>query len=66
MRTSQIRRGFTIIITLAILLPLFSSAAPPIPGVPVSFTILHTNDFHGQLEASGSNPGMRARRQGGQ
>ena len=21
------------------------------------FTILHTNDFHGQLEASGSNPG---------
>jgi uncharacterized repeat protein (TIGR01451 family) len=24
----------------------------------VTFTILHTNDFHGQLEASGSNPGM--------
>ena len=37
-----------------------------IPGRPshavaasaVSFTILHTNDFHGQLESSGSNPGM--------
>ncbi len=37
-----------------------------IPGRPphavaastVTFTILHTNDFHGQLEASGSNPGM--------
>ena len=37
-----------------------------IPGRPphavaastVNFTILHTNDFHGQLEASGSNPGM--------
>ncbi len=27
------------------------------PAVPVTFTILHTNDFHGQLEASGSNPG---------
>ncbi len=24
----------------------------------VSFTILHTNDFHGQLQASGSNPGL--------
>jgi 2',3'-cyclic-nucleotide 2'-phosphodiesterase (5'-nucleotidase family) len=24
----------------------------------VDFTILHTNDFHGQLELSGSNPGM--------
>jgi 2',3'-cyclic-nucleotide 2'-phosphodiesterase (5'-nucleotidase family) len=24
---------------------------------PATFTILHTNDFHGQLEASGSNPG---------
>jgi 2',3'-cyclic-nucleotide 2'-phosphodiesterase (5'-nucleotidase family) len=32
-----------------------SQAAPP---VPVTFTILHTNDFHGQLEASGSNPGL--------
>ena len=37
------------------------SAAPP---VPVTFTILHTNDFHGQLEPSNadpnkaSNPGM--------
>ncbi|MFN8630349.1 MAG: metallophosphoesterase [Chloroflexota bacterium] len=33
------------------------------PGVaavagPASFTILHTNDFHGQLQASGSNPGL--------
>ena len=24
----------------------------------VNFTILHTNDFHGQLQASGSNPGL--------
>ena len=27
------------------------------PPVDVTFTILHTNDFHGQLEPSGSNPG---------
>jgi 2',3'-cyclic-nucleotide 2'-phosphodiesterase (5'-nucleotidase family) len=36
-----------------------AAAAPTAaPSVPVTFTILHTNDFHGQLEASGSNPGM--------
>ena len=28
------------------------------PAAPVTFTILHTNDIHGQLEPSGSNPGM--------
>ncbi len=28
------------------------------PDAAISFTILHTNDFHGQLEPSGSNPGM--------
>jgi 2',3'-cyclic-nucleotide 2'-phosphodiesterase (5'-nucleotidase family) len=32
-----------------------SRAAPP---VPVTFTILHTNDFHGNLEPAGSNPGL--------
>jgi 2',3'-cyclic-nucleotide 2'-phosphodiesterase/3'-nucleotidase len=39
---------------LGSLLPAASAA----PAVSVTFTILHTNDFHGQLEASGSNPGM--------
>jgi 2',3'-cyclic-nucleotide 2'-phosphodiesterase (5'-nucleotidase family) len=35
------------------------AVAPSASAVgPVSFTILHTNDFHGQLEPSGSNPGM--------
>ena len=35
-----------------------AAAAPAAaPSVPVTFTILHTNDFHGQLEPSGSNPG---------
>ncbi len=37
---------------------LFSTYALSAPSVPVTFTILHTNDFHGQLEPSGSNPGM--------
>jgi 2',3'-cyclic-nucleotide 2'-phosphodiesterase (5'-nucleotidase family) len=32
-----------------------ANAAPP---SPVTFTILHHNDFHGQLEPSGSNPGL--------
>jgi 2',3'-cyclic-nucleotide 2'-phosphodiesterase (5'-nucleotidase family) len=27
-------------------------------AAPIDFTILHTNDFHGQLEPAGSNPGM--------
>jgi 2',3'-cyclic-nucleotide 2'-phosphodiesterase (5'-nucleotidase family) len=27
-------------------------------GKVVSITVLHTNDFHGQLETSGSNPGI--------
>ncbi len=33
------------------------AASQMAPGDPVRFTLLHTNDFHGQLEASGSNPG---------
>lgn len=41
---------------MAIALPkMNATAAPP---TPVSFTILHNNDFHGQLEPSGSNPGL--------
>lgn len=32
--------------------------AAPVSAASLDFTILHTNDFHGQLEASGSNPGM--------
>ncbi len=32
--------------------------APQAPDATLTFTILHTNDFHGQLEAAGSNPGI--------
>lgn len=44
-----------LLLALVLLAALPAHAAPP---VPVSFTILHTNDFHGQLEPSGSNPGI--------
>jgi 2',3'-cyclic-nucleotide 2'-phosphodiesterase (5'-nucleotidase family) len=41
---------------------MFASAVMAVPSATaaslVSFTILHTNDFHGQLEKSGSNPGL--------
>jgi 2',3'-cyclic-nucleotide 2'-phosphodiesterase (5'-nucleotidase family) len=57
MGTSQIRSGFISIISPVFLITLFSTSALSAPPVPVSFTILHTNDFHGQLEPSGSNPG---------
>ena len=32
--------------------------ALPVSAATVEFTILHTNDVHGQLEPSGSNPGL--------
>ncbi|PWB53566.1 MAG: hypothetical protein C3F13_09155 [Anaerolineales bacterium] len=41
---------------LAIALPKVNATAAP--AVPVTFSILHHNDFHGQLEPSGSNPGL--------
>jgi 2',3'-cyclic-nucleotide 2'-phosphodiesterase (5'-nucleotidase family) len=59
-------RALTVLVTLVLLFAQFSSslAAPAAtPAANVTFTILHTNDFHGQLEASNttankaSNPG---------
>lgn len=56
------RRSLFVIVTLIFVLSLLpftaSATSPQSVSVPVTFTILHTNDFHGQLEASGSNPGM--------
>jgi 2',3'-cyclic-nucleotide 2'-phosphodiesterase / 3'-nucleotidase / 5'-nucleotidase len=37
--------------------PVVSSEMPVTAAGPVTFTVLHTNDFHGNLEPSGSNPG---------
>ncbi|MFZ5879643.1 MAG: S-layer homology domain-containing protein [Chloroflexota bacterium] len=61
MNKNNIWRAFTLLLTLAILLSQFATAAAAptaAPAAPVSFTILHHNDFHGQLEPSGSNPGI--------
>jgi 2',3'-cyclic-nucleotide 2'-phosphodiesterase (5'-nucleotidase family) len=52
------------IVSLAIPATITSLPAQAAPPVPVTFTILHNNDFHGQLEPSNtdpnkaSNPGM--------
>jgi len=59
---NKIYKLITLIIILSIALPI-SIAVPggrasAQPDAIVTFTILHTNDFHGQLEPSGSNPGM--------
>jgi len=63
MNKTNLWRASTILLMLALLFSQFattnvSAAAKNAPSNPVSFTILHTNDFHGQLEPSGSNPGM--------
>ena len=56
MLVPNFRRATTIMVVLVTLLSLFTSAvsaqAPQAPSSPVTFTILHTNDFHGQLDSS--------------
>jgi 2',3'-cyclic-nucleotide 2'-phosphodiesterase (5'-nucleotidase family) len=54
-----VRRSRPILLLAVVALLASLGAAPAIAAPPaqVSFTILHTNDFHGQLEPSGSNPG---------
>ncbi len=65
--THKIRKLLFLILILAIAIPgssfvMPASNAQASPAAPVSFAILHTNDFHGQLEwksgGSSSNPGM--------
>ncbi len=51
-------RPLILLTVVALLASLAAAPAVAAPAVPTTFTILHTNDFHGQLEASGSNPGM--------
>lgn len=49
---------FTFGLILSLSLPAAATqAAPAAPNAVISFTILHTNDFHGNLEPAGSNPG---------
>lgn len=49
-------RLVALVVVLALAIPMGMSVQAA-QGDPVEFTLLHTNDFHGQLEASGSNPG---------
>ncbi len=52
-------RALAVFVTLVLLFSQFASvlAAPAAaPAAPVSFTILHTNDFHGQLQAADPDP----------
>ncbi|MEW6059163.1 MAG: 5'-nucleotidase C-terminal domain-containing protein [Actinomycetota bacterium] len=46
------------LLTALLLIALVLQATPARAAGPITFTILHTNDFHGQLQPSGSNPGM--------
>ncbi len=57
--TNQFRKLIVLLVILCMAIP-FSAPVrtAAAPAADVAFTILHTNDFHGQLEPSGSNPGM--------
>ncbi len=51
-------RPLLLLTVVALLASLGAAPAGARAAGPIGFTILHTNDFHGQLEPSGSNPGM--------
>ena len=49
----------SVFLLISILLPAAAFAKQEqLPPSPTTITILHHNDFHGQLEAAGSNPGI--------
>ena len=55
---NKIRKLFVLVVIFCLIIPTAVSAQPRAEtNAVINFTILHTNDFHGQLEASGSNPG---------
>jgi 2',3'-cyclic-nucleotide 2'-phosphodiesterase (5'-nucleotidase family) len=47
--------GLAALVGLAV--PIVTASGPAEAAGPITFTIVHTNDFHGNLEPSGSNPG---------
>ena len=52
------RRSLVVLaVLIAMTVPIATVPAGAVSPTPIPFTILHTNDFHGQLEPSGSNPG---------
>ena len=58
--TNKIYKLLTLLIVLSVALPLSiivpTSNVSGAPPTPVTFTILHHNDFHGQLEAIRQQP----------
>jgi 2',3'-cyclic-nucleotide 2'-phosphodiesterase (5'-nucleotidase family) len=62
MKTKYAWQILTVITVLVMVLGLLPQAAKAAPASDVTFAILHTNDFHGQLEwksgGSSSNPGL--------
>lgn len=60
MSTFKKQRMLSILLTLVLLTSLFFTPVQAItraaPSSPVTFTILHTNDFHGQLIPSNTDP----------
>ena len=53
--SNKIQKLMALITVLSIAVPLSVFA---LPSTPTTIAILHTNDFHGQMEAAGSNPGI--------
>jgi len=57
-------KKITTVLSLMLIISMVLPAFPANAATPITFTILHTNDFHGQLEASNasaikaSNPGI--------
>ncbi len=58
MKTKYAWQILSVLAALLLVFGLLPQAATAAPASDVTFTILHHNDFHGQLEPSGSNPGL--------
>ena len=56
-RSSGVRR-YALVGAIVLVGGLIPGAAPHVVAAGPTFSILDTNDFHGQLQASGSNPGL--------
>ena len=49
-------RPILLLVSAALVATVGAAPATAAPAAPVSFTILHTNDFHGQLEPANADP----------
>lgn len=55
--SQKFRTVFVLLLVLSLAIPFGKPASPASAEPFVNFTILHTNDFHGNLQLAGSNPG---------